>query len=79
MSVVEPISENGEIESELSDPRAPTKGALKPPAAATFLGVSKDTLAHWRCRGVGPAHVKLGRAVVYRVETLEAFLLAHEK
>ncbi|MBE1514304.1 helix-turn-helix transcriptional regulator [Nesterenkonia halotolerans] len=62
----------------MSDIHSISRGALKPPAAAEFLGLSENTLAQWRCRDTGPAYVKLGRTVVYRIETLEAFLRANE-
>jgi hypothetical protein len=36
-------------------------------------GVSPRTLERWRWRGEGPAYVKLGGRVVYRLEDIEAF------
>ena len=44
--------------------------------AAKILGLQKSTLEAWRSRGGGPQFVKLGRAVRYRGEDLEAFLVA---
>ena len=55
-----------------------SQGALKPAGAAVYLSVSKDTLARWRCHGEGPAYVKFGRSVVYRIDALDAYLLSHE-
>lgn len=46
--------------------------------AAQVLGLKPTTLEVWRCRGDGPAYLKLGRAVRYRREDLEAFLRASE-
>lgn len=48
-------------------------------AAAAYIGgadapVSPRTLQRWRQEGVGPAFVKLGRAVRYRREDLDSFL-----
>lgn len=40
------------------------------------LGVSPHTLRAWRRQGRGPAYMKLGRAVRYRVQDVEAFRLA---
>jgi len=42
--------------------------------AATVLGVKETTLEAWRCRGGGPAFLKLGGAVRYRESDLEAFM-----
>ena len=44
--------------------------------AARELRLTKATLEAWRCRGGGPAFVKFGRAVRYRREDLEKFLLS---
>jgi hypothetical protein len=47
-------------------------------AAAEKLGLSPSTLRSWRCRGVGPAFVKLGRgkkaAVRYHPRDLDRFI-----
>ena len=42
--------------------------------AAEILGVEKTTLEAWRCRGGGPAFLKLGGAVRYRESDLQAFM-----
>ncbi|NEX22166.1 helix-turn-helix domain-containing protein [Thiorhodococcus mannitoliphagus] len=42
--------------------------------AATELSLSIRTLQQWRVRGVGPSFLKLGRAVRYDADTLEAWL-----
>jgi len=42
--------------------------------AAEFLGMSPDTLPRWRWEGVGPAYLKVGRSIKYRLADLEAFL-----
>jgi predicted DNA-binding transcriptional regulator AlpA len=43
-------------------------------AAASLLGLNPDTLRNWRCQGVGPAFVRLGRAVRYRPTDVEAYV-----
>jgi len=42
--------------------------------AATYLALRKSTLEAWRVRGGGPVFLKLGKAVRYRQEDLDAFL-----
>ena len=42
--------------------------------AAGYIGLTKSTLEAWRCRGSGPVFVKMGKAVRYRKEDLDAFL-----
>ncbi len=42
--------------------------------AAEFLNLKKCTLEAWAIRGGGPAFVKFGRAVRYRVSDLEAYV-----
>jgi predicted site-specific integrase-resolvase len=52
---------------------------LPPQQAAAELGVCKRTLDRWRKLGEGPPVTKLGRRVLYRRSSLEAFLLAREQ
>jgi hypothetical protein len=42
--------------------------------AANYLELAKSTMEAWRCRGTGPAFVKLGKAVRYRKQDLDDFL-----
>jgi len=53
----------------------PTKNAfLDTQAAADHLGLKRQTLEAWRCRGGGPRFVKLGRAVRYRQADLDGWI-----
>lgn len=48
---------------------------LRPPAAASYTGLSESTLAKRRLRGEAPAFVKLGtRLVGYRRSVLDDWL-----
>jgi predicted DNA-binding transcriptional regulator AlpA len=47
---------------------------LRPRAAAAFLGVAVATLADWRCKGQGPPFKRLGRAVVYDLAEINAWM-----
>ena len=42
--------------------------------AANYLGLSHRTLEGMRCRGGGPAFLKLGRRVLYRQVDLDAWV-----
>ena len=42
--------------------------------AAEFLNLKKCTLEAWAIRGGGPAFVKFGRAVRYRISDLEKYI-----
>ncbi len=42
--------------------------------AAEFLNLKKSTLEAWAIRGGGPAFVKFGRAVRYRISDLENYI-----
>ncbi|WP_370237829.1 helix-turn-helix transcriptional regulator [Brevundimonas sp.] len=47
--------------------------------AALYLGTVKPkTLEKWRVIGGGPAYIKTGRAVVYQVSDLDAWLEARK-
>lgn len=52
---------------------------LDPPAAARLLGVSRQTLARWRCTGFGPLHIKCGTAVRYSPGELRRFIEARTR
>ena len=43
-------------------------------AAATLLGVKKNTLEVWRYKGTGPRFVKCGSRVVYRLRDINDYL-----
>jgi excisionase family DNA binding protein len=47
---------------------------LTPAEAAEFLRTGVRTIERWRSTGGGPAYLKVGRKVAYRVEDLEAWL-----
>lgn len=42
------------------------------------LGIKLSTLRTWRCRGKGPRGIKTGRRVVYRPDSVQAYLLSQE-
>ena len=47
---------------------------VPPEVAAEMLGVSKASLARWRCDGTGPVFVKLGGRVGYDTNDLSAWV-----
>lgn len=47
--------------------------------AAGELGKSEATLDRWNRLRVGPPRTKLGRTVLYRRDTLKAWLIAQEE
>lgn len=52
---------------------------LLPAAAATYLGLTVSTLAHWRTQRQGPSYVKYGGRVKYTKADLDAFISASVK
>lgn len=50
------------------------KPTMNTAEAAPYLGVSTHTLEQWRWLGKGPAYMKIGRRVVYRVSDLDAWM-----
>ena len=51
----------------------PQKPRLNTEEAAQVIGLSKQTLEIWRCYGIGPRYLKIGRRVFYRPEDLEEY------
>lgn len=47
---------------------------LTPEETAVRLRRAVQTLARWRCEGTGPAFVKVGGRIAYRVRDVEAWL-----
>jgi predicted DNA-binding transcriptional regulator AlpA len=39
-----------------------------------FIGAKPSTLAVWRCKGIGPEYIKVGRLVRYRLSAVLAWL-----
>ena len=58
--------------------QAPTP-KLRTPEAAHHVGLAKATLVKLRCVGGGPSFTRLGRAVVYELADLEAWVRKHRK
>lgn len=48
-------------------------GLLNTAASAGWLGLGENTLRKMRMAGVGPAYVRIGRAVRYRLADLAAY------
>jgi predicted DNA-binding transcriptional regulator AlpA len=55
------------------------KRMLRVEEAATVLGISVAYLNALRCRGGGPVFVRMGRAVAYHPDDLEAWLAARRR
>ena len=51
-----------------------TSITMRPPQAASYLGLSEQRLAHLRLSGGGPRYAKLGRSVTYLREDLDSWL-----
>ena len=66
-SITPTIGDNGDLVSEI----------LTTNQAAHLLGLAASTLNKWRVYGTGPCFIKLGRAVRYRREDLEAYLASN--
>src|SRR5581483_820188 len=56
-----------------SFPSASQKRILTDVEVAERLGVSRFTVRSWRLKGVGPRFLKMGRAVRYRSEDIDAY------
>jgi excisionase family DNA binding protein len=52
---------------------APIRPRVKDTEAAALLGLSVRTLRQWRLKGGGPEFLKLGSAVRYDLNALEAW------
>jgi hypothetical protein len=57
-------------ESETPELTSRYAALLKPAEAAAFLLTSVGTLAQWRYLRRGPAYIKVGRSIAYRLSDL---------
>ena len=55
-----------------------SKRLLDPREASNFLRVTKQTLARWRCYGLGPSFVRIGGRIFYDMDDLDAFIAARK-
>lgn len=62
------------VKTAMSNIVSEPKGMMSDLQAAEYLGVSKNTLRHWRCEKRGPAYVKNGRAARYSRKDLDAWM-----
>lgn len=51
-----------------------TPDLLRVEDVSRMIGVSEDTLRHWRHRGTGPRSARLGRRIVYRRRDVEGWI-----
>ncbi|MEO9827583.1 MAG: helix-turn-helix domain-containing protein [Paracoccaceae bacterium] len=52
---------------------------MRTPDAARYLNVSSSLLEKMRVAGGGPTYSKVGRAVLYRMPALDAWLVKQER
>jgi len=57
---------------------APVPEVMNTEEAARYLGMSTQWLEVSRVKGTGPRFCRLGRAIRYRREALDEWLIAHE-
>lgn len=53
----------------------PTTMVMTVQQASEYLGLAVSTLNKWRCHGGGPVFIKMGRAVRYRQQDLEEYMV----
>ncbi len=51
---------------------------LSPKQAAIYLSVTPKVLEHWRRRGVGPRHHRVGKRIRYSRRVLDAYMAERE-
>ena len=50
------------------------KEYLSPKEVEEIYGYKRGTLANWRCQGIGPAYIKSGRKIMYKVTVIDHWL-----
>lgn len=65
-------------EADVSKPTEENNIWLREPGAAHHVGLARGTLAKLRCFGGGARFSKVGRAVIYRRDDLDAWLKSRQ-
>jgi hypothetical protein len=75
-------------EVQMSLEHSPERGAptaasrqrrlFDPEEASDYLRVARQTLARWRCYGLGPRFVRIGGRIFYDASDLDAFIAARK-
>lgn len=52
---------------------SPLSVGLLDQKGAAYLGCAEQTLADWRCKGIGPGFIKVGRLVRYSLDDLKTW------
>jgi hypothetical protein len=55
---------------------APNRRLLDPKETSDYLRMARQTLARWRCYGLGPRFVRIGGRIFYDVADLDGFIAA---
>ncbi|WP_143246373.1 helix-turn-helix domain-containing protein [Bifidobacterium breve] len=50
---------------------------LSPGEVSQWIRTPVSTLARWRCEGIGPSYLNVGRRILYRRQDVEEFLNAN--
>jgi Helix-turn-helix domain len=54
------------------------KRLFDPREASAYLRIAKQTLARWRCYGLGPRFVRIGGRIFYDIADLDAFIAGNK-
>ena len=54
-----------------------TAETIQEPDAARYIGLSRAYLRQARAKNRGPAYIRFGRAIRYRIADLDTYLAAH--
>jgi hypothetical protein len=63
---------------QVSSPTPSSKRLFDPQEASDYLRIAKQTLARWRCYGLGPRFVRIGGRIFYDASDLDAFIAARK-
>jgi Helix-turn-helix domain len=64
--------------NQVNPPTPSPKRLFDPQEASAYLRIAKQTLARWRCYGLGPRFVRIGGRIFYDIADLDAFIAARK-
>jgi hypothetical protein len=63
---------------QVRSPNPSSTRLFDPEEASAYLRVAKQTMARWRCYGLGPRFVRIGGRIFYDASDLDAFIAARK-
>lgn len=77
MPILQLMAKQGNFRAFITSSRQHMLSHLSETDLSKRWTISRRTLQRWRCLGIGPSYIRLGRRIVYMLAEVEAFEAAN--